>query len=325
MKELYSLLGISANPSTAYHLRTNRQMERTNWEVERYLWAYVEEQQEDWADWLSLAEFSYNNVVHEATGSTPFYLNHGRHPRRFPTTDKTSTNLATEDLVKALRCTSENIRKAQDRAQKWWNWTIKRRTYEKGEMVYVDARNFPTNGMTWKLSKKWLGPFEVEEKVGKSAYRLKMPEGWRGHPMFNDDLIKKHQGEPPKEKIEVLQTPRAEAEGVVDKRYTPEGVQYKFWWVGWGPEDNSWENTNDIPNGKKWAKIFESQRRDRRRERGIMLQMVTELVRRECESAGNDRAYSGEADSWSAYSSKGMSKPPRVFVKYEYLNNWELD
>jgi hypothetical protein len=56
------------------------QMERTNQEVERYLRTFMDEEQEDWADWLSLAELSYNNLIHEATGQTPFYLNKGRHP-----------------------------------------------------------------------------------------------------------------------------------------------------------------------------------------------------------------------------------------------------
>jgi hypothetical protein len=44
----------------------------------------VSYQQDDWVEWLPLAEFTYNNGIHEATGQTPFYLNRGQHPRSHP-------------------------------------------------------------------------------------------------------------------------------------------------------------------------------------------------------------------------------------------------
>jgi len=61
MKELCSQLGIERNPSTAYHPQTNGQTERVNQELEQYLQLYCNYRQNDWAEWLSIAEFSYNN------------------------------------------------------------------------------------------------------------------------------------------------------------------------------------------------------------------------------------------------------------------------
>ncbi|OCB89288.1 hypothetical protein A7U60_g3544 [Sanghuangporus baumii] len=57
MKELYKLLHIEGNPSTAYHPQTDGQTERVNQELEQYLRLYVNYRQSDWADWLALAEF----------------------------------------------------------------------------------------------------------------------------------------------------------------------------------------------------------------------------------------------------------------------------
>jgi len=68
MKELYSRLGIERNPSTAYHPQTDGQTERVNQELEQYLRLYCNYRQNDWTEWLSIAEFSYNNRIHSSTG-----------------------------------------------------------------------------------------------------------------------------------------------------------------------------------------------------------------------------------------------------------------
>ena len=50
MKDLYHLLKITGNPSIAYHPQTDRQIERTNQEVEQYLHIYTNYKQSDWAE-----------------------------------------------------------------------------------------------------------------------------------------------------------------------------------------------------------------------------------------------------------------------------------
>ena len=37
-------------------------------------------QQNNWMDWLAVAEFQYNDKKHMAMGRTPFELNFGKHP-----------------------------------------------------------------------------------------------------------------------------------------------------------------------------------------------------------------------------------------------------
>ena len=66
--------------STAYHPQTDGQTERVNQEIEQYLRIYIDHRQSDWAEWLSICEFSYNDKVHMATGHSPFYLTEGQHP-----------------------------------------------------------------------------------------------------------------------------------------------------------------------------------------------------------------------------------------------------
>src|SRR5258708_1307161 len=78
--ELAALLGVKLTPSTSYHPQTDGQTEHMNQEIEVYLQVFMSHQQDDWANWLPLAEFAYNNKVHTATCRTPFELDTRQHP-----------------------------------------------------------------------------------------------------------------------------------------------------------------------------------------------------------------------------------------------------
>jgi hypothetical protein len=82
MRDLLKLLGIKGNPSTAYHPQMDGQTEWMNQELEQYLKIYVNYQQDDWSEWLSLAEFAYDNQEHSATNCSPFFVNYRRHPNK---------------------------------------------------------------------------------------------------------------------------------------------------------------------------------------------------------------------------------------------------
>jgi hypothetical protein len=45
--------------------------------MEQYLWAHVNYLQDDWAEWLPLAELAANNQASETTELCPFFANKG--------------------------------------------------------------------------------------------------------------------------------------------------------------------------------------------------------------------------------------------------------
>jgi hypothetical protein len=124
MRELYAMLGIQGNLSTAYHPQTDGQTEQTNREVEKYLRMFTNHQQDDWVDWLPLAEFAYNNAIHEATGQTPFFLNRGRHPRTLPSDPLVKVETSTEEFLQhikeATKTAEESLRKAKKAMKARW-------------------------------------------------------------------------------------------------------------------------------------------------------------------------------------------------------------
>ena len=78
---LSKILGIKVAASTAYHLQTNGQTEHVNQEVEQFLHLFINQRQDDWYDWLLIAEFAYNDRVHASTQTSLFMLDTGQNPR----------------------------------------------------------------------------------------------------------------------------------------------------------------------------------------------------------------------------------------------------
>ena len=66
--------------STAFRPQTDGQTERVNLVLQEYLRNYVNADQTDWADHISMAEFSYNNTKHSGTGFSPFMVVFGTEP-----------------------------------------------------------------------------------------------------------------------------------------------------------------------------------------------------------------------------------------------------
>ena len=45
-------------------------MKRTNQKIEQYLRIYVDHRQNNWLEWLAIAEFAFNNKIYELTSPT---------------------------------------------------------------------------------------------------------------------------------------------------------------------------------------------------------------------------------------------------------------
>jgi transposase InsO family protein len=80
-EELHKSLGTKLLHSLAYHPQTSGQTERVNQILEDMLRACILEFPQRWDDYLSLAEFSYNNSYQENIKMAPFEALYGRRCR----------------------------------------------------------------------------------------------------------------------------------------------------------------------------------------------------------------------------------------------------
>ena len=135
MADLLALLGIKHNRSTAYHPQTDGQTERINQELEQYLRIFINERQDNWAEWLPLAVFSYNDKVHSATGYSPFFLNFGQHPwkgKESQVTVKSEPAKEFADRIKHIHEDAQSSLKAAAESMK--------RSYDKHRREAIDYK-----------------------------------------------------------------------------------------------------------------------------------------------------------------------------------------
>jgi hypothetical protein len=200
MRALNQLLSMETALSTAYHPQTDGQTEQINQELEQFLRLYVNHMQTDWADWLPVTEFTYNNQEHSTTSFSPFYLEYGHHPHTHtapenPTIDNPaakdfagSSSRARRVAYDALRDSAVSMKRFVDKKQR------ESPSYAVRQKVWLDAWNLQTECPSKKLDLQHLGPFEVlalvpQDSHNPSAYRLVLPASWKVHPVFRVSLL----------------------------------------------------------------------------------------------------------------------------------------
>ncbi len=108
-RRLFELLGVDIRLSSAFHLETNGQTERTNQTLEQYLRCTVSYQQDNWLALLSQAKFTYNNTAHASTGISLFFANYGFHPRFNLEIPGDLVNPSAEERAKRLKQVQQDL------------------------------------------------------------------------------------------------------------------------------------------------------------------------------------------------------------------------
>lgn len=262
----------TARLSTAYHPQTDGQTERMNAILEDHLRSYITYLQDDWVEWLPLAEFSANSLPSETTGVSPFFATFGYNPRigvePIDTTRHPESRDA-EDFAADMSNITAHLQEAMLLSQGRYEETAnQRRTaapkYQVGQQVWLDARNIRTLRPIKKLDWKNLGPFKITEVLGPFTYRLDLPTSMKIHPVFNayllhpvsDDALP-HQSQMPPPPVEVDGVEEWEVEEIVDSVTDRRGrggrprVKYVVKWKGYDTTtreaaDTIWEDVPDL-------------------------------------------------------------------------------
>ena len=204
-----------------------------------------------------MAQIAYNNKLSEATGTTPFFANHGQHPNLF--TRSIDSNIQTESAIASVAALKDvhqksldNINKAQRRAISYVNQ--KRKTapqLKKGDKVYLLTKNLRTRRPTKKLDHVKVGPFLISEQRGPVNYRLDLPKDAKVHPVFHVSLLEPADPRTPVQNAfhyQVEEETEWEVERIVQHRKTADGNEYLVKWLGYPDSENTWEPEANLMN-----------------------------------------------------------------------------
>ncbi|GJR28689.1 putative reverse transcriptase domain-containing protein [Tanacetum coccineum] len=193
-------LGTRLDMSTAYHPQTDGQSERTIQTLEDMLRACVIDFGGSWDVHLPLAEFSYNNSYHSSIRCAPFEALYGRKCRspvlwaEIGESSLIGPELVQETTDKVVLI-KEKLKATRDRQKSYADNRRKPLEFEVGDRVMLKVspwKGVIRFGKKGKLAPRYVGPFEILERIGPVAYRLRLPEELSGvHDTFHVSNLKK--------------------------------------------------------------------------------------------------------------------------------------
>ncbi|GKB77515.1 putative reverse transcriptase domain-containing protein [Tanacetum coccineum] len=199
-RSLQNALGTNLDMSTAYHPQTDGQSERTIQTLEDMLRACVIDFGKGWVNHFPLVEFSYNNSYHASIKATPFEALYGRkcHSPVCWTEVGEAQILGPEliqETTEKIVQIKQRMQAARDRQKSYADLKRKPMEFQVGDKVMLKVspwKGVVRFGKRGKLNPRYVGPFEVLEKVGEVAYKLELPEELsRVHNTFHVSNLKK--------------------------------------------------------------------------------------------------------------------------------------
>ena len=148
-----------------------------------------------------MIEFAYNNSFQASIGMAPFEALYGRRCRT-PVCwgEDGDRQIHGSDLVdltsERIRLSRARLLEVQSRQKSYADKRKKELEFQAGDKVFLKVSHWKRVlrfGWKRKLALRFIGPYEILERVGKVAYRLALPPDLkRIHKVFHVSVLKKY-------------------------------------------------------------------------------------------------------------------------------------
>ncbi|GJY16286.1 putative reverse transcriptase domain-containing protein [Tanacetum coccineum] len=197
-QSMQEALGTRLDMSTDYHPQIDGQSERTIQTLEDMLKACVLDFERSWDVHFLLVEFSYNNSYHSSVRCAPFEALYGRKCRSpIMWAEVREGQLIGPELVQEttemISQIKDRLKVTRDRQKSYVDKKSKPLEFSVGYYVFFKVspwKGVVCFGKKGKLAPRFVGPFEIIEKVGPAAYRLDLSEELDGvHDTFHLNFV----------------------------------------------------------------------------------------------------------------------------------------
>ncbi|KAG8489264.1 hypothetical protein CXB51_017314 [Gossypium anomalum] len=204
-KKLQEALGTKLHFSTAFHPQTDGQSEWIIRILEDMLRCCILEFGGSWEKYLPLVEFAYNNSFQSSIKMAPYEALYGRKCRTpLFWTELSESKIFGVDLIKdaeqKIKIIRESLKAASDRQKSYADLKRKDIEYQVGDKVFLKVspwKKVLRFGRKGKLSPRFIGPYEISERIRPVAYRLILPpELEKIHNVFHVSMLRRYRSDP---------------------------------------------------------------------------------------------------------------------------------
>ncbi|XP_026428426.1 uncharacterized protein LOC113324326 [Papaver somniferum] len=159
----------------------------------------------NWSDHLSLIEFPYNNIYQSRIGMAPYEALYGipcRTPLCWAEVSERSVigPHMVQETTEKIGIIQDRLRTAQSRQKSYADVRKRPLEFQIGENVFLRVSPRPgikRFGKKSKLAPRYIGTFEILQRIGEVAYPLALPTKFADiHNVFHVSMLCKYNADP---------------------------------------------------------------------------------------------------------------------------------
>jgi len=226
--------------------------------LEHYLRYYINYNQDDWARWISLAQFVYNNIKQSVTKLISKEILFKTRSQLRIDVDTNNKYLKVKKIVDRVTSLqnvrtqlTERLQKTHEMQKKYYDKMHTSMKFNVRDRVLIKIQNINLLRSSRKLDHKYTDSFEIIVLWDKQIYKLKLSSCFRMiHLVFHVSLLesyreKKNEQQSSSSKI-IDEQDEYYIEKILDQKNIRDKTHYLVQWLEWESQKDFWESAKEL-------------------------------------------------------------------------------